>query len=61
MSVEQPALLAMTEKMVRASALMSPAEQADLSRWERENVTGDGRFTSSDWPGWRHVFARVEQ
>src|SRR5690606_5586424 len=33
-------------------AVMSTHERAQFHRWEQTHVRGDGRFASSDWPGW---------
>lgn len=38
--------------LVDAYSQMPPAVRSELHAWEREHVTGDGRFSTSDWPGW---------
>jgi len=32
---------------------LTQAEKDELASWEREHVTGDGQFGTSDWPGWK--------
>jgi hypothetical protein len=39
--------------------MMSHSEKQALAIWESENITGDGQFTTSDWPGWDAVFKRL--
>lgn len=56
--VENPILLTM-ERIVTMHAQMTDDEKKALSLWERENVTGDGKYATSDWPGWRAVFDRL--
>lgn len=47
------------ERMAQLSQQMTPEEQAELISWEKEFVTGDGAYGTSDWPGWNKVFARL--
>ena len=39
--------------------MMSHSEKQALAIWESEIVTGNGPFTTSDWPGWEAVFKRL--
>lgn len=52
-------LLLTTERIVTVYPQMTDAEKSDLSSWEKTHVTGDGKFASSDWPGWKSVFQRL--
>jgi hypothetical protein len=47
------------ERIAELSKLMSKEEQAELIRWEKEFVTGDGALATTDWPGWTDVFSRL--
>lgn len=47
------------QRIVTLYPLMSDNEKAALEKWEAEHVTGDGRFGTSDWPGWDDVFKRL--
>lgn len=40
---------------------MTDQERQALSEWEDEHVTGDGTYSSTDWPGWIDARARYEQ
>lgn len=53
-----PLLLTM-ERLVTMYAQMSELEKNELAAWERANVTGDGAFGTSDWPGWKAVVDRL--
>jgi hypothetical protein len=50
--------LAKCERIIKAATALSEQEEADMTEWERSNVTGDGKFATSDWPGWDAVIAR---
>ena len=56
---ESHPLLLTAERMVAMADQMTQEEKNDLLNWERENVTGDGKFATTDWPGWRAVVARL--
>jgi HNH endonuclease len=45
-------------QMVAISKLLPPEEQADLERWDKAMITGDGRYGTSDWPGWAKYIGR---
>ena len=47
------------ERVVAAYDVMTADEKAALHAWEALNVTGDGQFGTTDWPGWRSVFSRI--
>lgn len=34
-------------------SVLTDEERRAFDEWERNNVTGDGRVATSDWPGWR--------
>jgi hypothetical protein len=53
------AQLANYERIIKAATSLSEQEKAELKEWERKHVTGDGKFASSDWPGWNAVIART--
>jgi hypothetical protein len=38
--------------MTGVLSALPPHELAALTTWEYENVTGDGVYGTSDWPGW---------
>jgi hypothetical protein len=45
--------------MVAVSKLLPPEEREDLERWDREMVTGDATFATSDWPGWEKYIGKM--
>lgn len=47
------------ERIIQAATVMTQDEKQELNRWEKENVTGDGNFGTSDWPGWGDVISRI--
>jgi len=47
------------ERIIKAATALSEQEKAGLKEWERTHVTGDGRFATSDWPGWDAVIKRI--
>lgn len=51
--------MAVYERIAVASERLSPDEQAALKDWEKTHVTGDGKFATTDWPGWSAVLKRV--
>jgi hypothetical protein len=53
------AQLARYERIIKAATALSEQERTDLAAWERSDVTGDGQFATSDWPGWDAVIKRV--
>jgi hypothetical protein len=55
---ETPFLITV-ERVLAAHAVMTADEKAAFEAWEALNVTGDGRFGTTDWPGWRGVFSRI--
>lgn len=59
-SKETERRLAGYERIVRAMERMTVDELAQLRAWEKQNVTGDGRRGTSDWPGWQAVFERLQ-
>ncbi|MCZ8254465.1 MAG: hypothetical protein O9327_02135 [Polaromonas sp.] len=56
---ENHPLLLTAERMVALSSRMTQEEKDELLAWEREHVTGDGKFGTTDWPGWKAVVARL--
>lgn len=58
MTAERPLLLT-AERIVDACSRMTDAERDALHAWEAEHVKGDGRFATSDWPGWSAIFIRL--
>lgn len=55
---EHPLLLT-TERILSMYAQMTDSEKIELSAWEHANVTGDGAFATSGWPGWKVIFNRL--
>jgi len=53
------AQLARYERIIKAATALTEQEKADVTEWERNNVTGDGKFATSDWPGWDAVIKRI--
>jgi hypothetical protein len=51
--------MALFEQIVAAYSRMNSTEKQAFLSWEQLYVTGDGRFGSSDWPGWRSVLRRL--
>lgn len=51
--------LARYERLAEAIAVMTDSEQAELMEWEKTNVTGDGKYGTSDWPGWTAIVKRI--
>lgn len=47
------------ERIIKAATALSEQEKADLTEWERGHVTGEGKFATSDWPGWDAVIRRI--
>jgi hypothetical protein len=52
MNHQQTRFLEWYAKMYGVYQAMPESERAKLFAWEQENVTGDGRVGTSDWPGW---------
>ncbi|MFZ5531441.1 MAG: hypothetical protein ACOY4U_10390 [Pseudomonadota bacterium] len=50
--------MASYERMVEMAQHLTPEERSALAEWERANL-GDGVTSTSDWPGWEAVFARL--
>ena len=46
--------------MIAIYKLLPPEEREDLENWDREMVTGDGMFATSDWPGWGSTSERCQ-
>lgn len=53
------AQLARYERIIKAATALTEQEKDGLTEWERTHVTGDGRFATSDWPGWEVVIERI--
>lgn len=51
--------LARYEHLIKAAETMTDAEKAELATWEKNHVTGDGAYTTSDWPGWNAIESRI--
>lgn len=51
--------IAKYERIIKAATTLTPDEKLALEKWEKENVTGDGNFGTSDWPGWDAVISRI--
>ncbi|WP_036990823.1 hypothetical protein [Metapseudomonas furukawaii] len=51
--------LAQYELIIKAAEMMTEAEKRALQEWESTNITGDGEFATSDWPGWASVLDRA--
>lgn len=47
------------ERIIKAATALTEQERADLTEWERRNVTGDGKFATSDWPGLDAAIKRI--
>jgi len=47
-------------QMVAVYRLLSAEVKVDLERWEKEMIGGDGKFATSDWPGWEKHIANVQ-
>ncbi|GAA0694531.1 hypothetical protein ISN75_02620 [Dyella marensis] len=56
---KQDQYMASVELQMIASISLTEAERAELKIWEKEHVTGDGQFATSDWPGWAVAYKRV--
>ena len=48
------------ERIATLLPKLTEAERKDLQDWERKHVTGDGKFSSSDWPEWPAVIKRLQ-
>jgi len=58
---ERMEIYAYYAQMVAVYKLLSAEEKADLERWEKEMIGDDGKFATSDWPGWeKHIGQRPE-
>lgn len=57
---QQHGILAGMERLVTASESLTDLERKELAAWEQKYVTGDGKFVTSDWPGWISVYKRIE-
>jgi hypothetical protein len=53
------AQLARYERIIKATTALTEQEKAGLMEWERNNVTGNGKFATNDWPGWDEVIKRI--
>jgi len=53
------AQLARYERTITAATVMTEQEKSELTEWEKIHVTGDGRFGTSDWPGWDQIVSRI--
>lgn len=51
--------IARYERIIKAATVMTEAEKEALAQWEKANVTGNGDFGTSDWPGWEVIVARI--
>ncbi|MBA5689167.1 hypothetical protein [Rugamonas apoptosis] len=47
------------ERIITAATVMSDSEKNELGVWEQAHATGDGHYTTSDWPGWDAVINRI--
>jgi len=47
------------ERIVHLSDKMTGAEKKALKKWEKNHVTGDGTYGTSNWPGWKQLIARL--
>jgi hypothetical protein len=48
--------MAWTKAMLECVENLLPDEKAELEEWDHRMVTGDGRFATSDWPGFeKHI------
>jgi hypothetical protein len=59
MKQQARAAMAVYERIAVASERLTADEQAALKDWEKAHVTGDGKFATTDWPGWSAVLRRV--
>ncbi|HBO2102295.1 hypothetical protein [Pseudomonas aeruginosa] len=48
-------------KCVKAAQVMTADEKAAFEIWEKAHVTGDGTYSTTDWPGWEAIFTRIAQ
>lgn len=48
------------ERIATLLPKLTEEELVILRAWEKQHVTGDGRFSSSDWPGWQAVIKRLQ-
>lgn len=53
------AQIARYERIIKAATVMTEAEKIALAEWEKEHVTGDGEFGTTDWPGWEPIISRI--
>jgi len=53
--------LAMIERVIVAAQIMTPSEAESLKSWEAENIGPDRKLSTSDWPGWKSIIARLQQ
>lgn len=47
------------ERLIKAATVMTEAEKAELSEWEKKHLTGDGTYGTSNWPGWDAIVNRI--
>lgn len=47
------------ERLVAMYEQLDEGEILQLAKWEKENLTGDSKCSTSDWPGWAGVFKRL--
>ncbi|MCY1284040.1 hypothetical protein D9M69_452350 [compost metagenome] len=52
-------MIARYKRIMKAATVMTADEKAALQQWEKENVTGNGDVTTSDWPGWDSIINRI--
>lgn len=46
------------ERILAMQAKMTDVEKRALAEWERDHL-GQGDKGTTDWPGWRDVYARL--
>lgn len=46
------------DRIMAMHPMMTDSEKHALNEWERVNL-GSGEKGTSDWPGWKDVFARL--
>lgn len=56
---ERRVVIATLEKVFDALPRLNDQEREALATWRRKQVTGDGTYATSDWPGWSDVFKRI--
>ena len=58
--VDLTARLSSYERIEAYRKKLTRSELQKLLEWEKCYVTGSGEYATSDWPGWKNVFQRLD-